>query len=105
MSAGKEQNIGRHCPHAAYYAIGACRHFLRRFAVRVAIAEQPPVRTFSKNVYRKAALVFAVVPFDEVAISFSYGLESGQFAGPYGSPQRTGEYFCEEIGRASCRER
>jgi len=95
MSAGKEQNIARHDPCAAYYAIGSGCDLLWRFATRAAVAEQLPVRTFSKNVWCKATFVLTVVPLDEVTVDFSYGLESGELASPHGSPQRTGEYFRE----------
>jgi len=47
------------------------------------------------NLDSAATLVLAVVPFEEVAIGFGYGPESGQLAGPRRALQWTGQHLGE----------
>src|SRR5437667_2134916 len=93
MSAGKKQNISSHRAPAAHDAISPRSDLLRRFAARAAVAEQLPVRTFSQDVNREAAFVLAIIPFDQVSASFSYGSEPGQRTCPHGALQGAGEHF------------
>src|SRR5258708_35549488 len=50
-----------------------------------------PSRTLRVNVRRAEALIFAVVPFDEVPIDFGPGTKAGQLAGAGGALQRAGK--------------
>jgi hypothetical protein len=40
---------------------------------------------------RSAALILAVVPFDQVGVDFGHGAKAGQFAGPNRALQRAGK--------------
>src|ERR1043166_2971861 len=70
MAAGKKQDISRYRLYTLHDAISARGDLLWRFAARTTIAEQLPVRTFRADLGRASAFIFAVVPFNEVAVDF-----------------------------------
>jgi len=63
-----------------YAPVGPGADLVRRLPTRAAVVEQLPIRTLCMNLDSAATLVLAVVPFEEVAIGFGYGPESGQLA-------------------------
>lgn len=68
MATGKKQNVSLNGPHAAQSAVCSLTHLTRCFTAGASIAEQLPVRTLSMYFFCAAALILAVIPFDQVAI-------------------------------------
>src|SRR5262245_21600964 len=95
VTAREQQDVSAHSPHSLHHAVCPSGHLLRRFTAGAAIAEQLPVRALGKDVNREAALVLAIIPFDQVTVRFSHRAEPGQFARAYGPTQRAREYLRE----------
>src|SRR5437867_10264521 len=93
MAAREKQNVSGHLAHSLHYAICSRSNLFWHFAARAAVAEQLPVRTFSKDVNRAATFVLAIVPFDQVRVNFSNRSESSQLARSHSTAQRAGEYL------------
>jgi len=77
MSAGKQQYIARRSTDAPHNPVGPLSHLLRRLAVRAAVTENLPTRTFGKDVGSPAAFVLSVVPFNKIRINGSGRRKAG----------------------------
>jgi hypothetical protein len=64
---------------------------VKRRRSRAAVAEQLPVRALRVDLGRAAALILAVVPFDQIGVDFGHGTKAGQIAGADRALQGTGE--------------
>ena len=63
----------------ADHAVGPGGNMLRRFSSRATIAEELPVRTFCADLSPGSALLFPIVPLDQVTIDFGNRPNPGQF--------------------------
>jgi hypothetical protein len=93
MSAGKYQHIALHRAHAAQNPIGTRTNLRGNLAARAAIAKQLPIRGLRVDFGSPKALVFAIVPFNEVRIFFGDTAKAGQFGCVSSALQWTREYF------------
>jgi hypothetical protein len=96
MSAGKNQHVAFDRTHTAHNAIGPNANLVWGFSAGATVAEQLPVGTLGLNLRRSQTFIFAIVPLDQVAISFGCAPEAGQFAGASGALQRTREDLREK---------
>ena len=95
MPACENQYVSRNRTQSANDAVRTGADLLRRFAFGAAVAEQVPVRALRADFGAPAALVFAIVPLDEVRVDLGHGAKPGQLACLACALQWTGEYFCE----------
>src|SRR5262249_52243041 len=95
MPARKEQYVTLDGAHPTHHAVGPGTDLLRGFASGAAVAEQLPVGALPVDLCGAAALILAVVPFDQIGIDFGPGPEAGQLTGPGRTLQGTGENLCE----------
>src|SRR5690349_8471025 len=95
MSAGKNQHIAFYGSHATQYPISAGSYLRRQLATGTAIAEELPVRRFGMDFRAAAALVFAVIPFDEIRIRFGDSAKASNIARARGALQWAREDFDE----------
>src|SRR5437870_9673353 len=85
MRAGKNQHVAFDSAHPFHNSVCAHSNFVRRFPTRAAIAKELPIRTLLVNISAEAALIVAVVPFEQVPINFSHRSKTSQLAGPGGT--------------------
>jgi hypothetical protein len=64
----------------------------RRLASGTAVAKEIPVRPLLVDVGASAPFVFAVVPFEQIAVGFGHGSETRQLARPGRALERTREH-------------
>jgi hypothetical protein len=88
----KNQNVALDRAHAANHTVSPRSNLGWRFPSGTTVAEQLPARALGMDLPSAQTLVFAVVPFDQVAIDFGLGAEASQLAGPGGALQRTCKY-------------
>src|SRR5437762_4504554 len=99
MTAREEQNVTADRADAAHDGVGTRTRLLRCFTAGATIAEELPVRPFGKNFKSAAALVLAVIPFDQMVILLRHGAETRERAGPNGALQRAREHRRERKSR------
>src|SRR5229473_125231 len=92
VPARKNQNVAFDRAHTINHAISPRSNLGGRFTSGTAVAEQLPVRALGVDLRSASTLVFAVVPFEQVAINIGLGAEASQFACAGCTPQRTGKY-------------
>src|SRR6516162_9584841 len=73
MPARENQYLALDRAHPAHEAVGACADLIWRLSSRATVAEQLPVRALCVDLSRAAALILAVVPFDQVGLDFGHG--------------------------------
>ena len=95
MAARKKQHVALDRVHPAHDTISTRAHLTRRFPSRATVPEQLPVWALHVDFRRAAALIIAVVPFEQIAINFGYRPETRQFATSYSSLQWAGKYLSE----------
>src|SRR6266576_4985976 len=93
MPAGKNQRVSPDLAHPAHHAIRPRADLSRRLSPGTTVTKQSPVRPLLQDISCAAALVFSVVPFDQIGIDFGHGTEASQFAGASGSLQQAGEHL------------
>jgi len=90
-----KEHIPRNGTNSLHDAVCSRCHLPRHFSPRAPITERFPVRALSQDVNRAAALILAVVPFDQVGVNFGDVSKTRQFAGPPGTLQRAGKHLGE----------
>src|SRR5271169_973314 len=95
MPARKNQHVAFDRAHPAHDAVGPRAYLARRLSSGAAVTEELPVRALRMDLSRAAALVLAVIPFDQVGVDFGRGAKAGQFASPRRALQGTGVDLCK----------
>src|SRR5437773_3513346 len=95
MRARKDQHITLDSAGAFHHTICSRANLFWRFPSGAAIPKQLPIRALPVNVSGKAALILAIVPFEQVPIDFSHSSKASQLAGPGGTLQRAGKHLGE----------
>src|SRR5215813_1296692 len=80
MSAGKKQYVPLHRTHAFHRAVCARPDLVRRFPSGASITKQLPLGALLVDISGEAALILAVVPFEQVPVDFSYSSKASQRA-------------------------
>src|SRR5271166_3636794 len=93
MPARKNQHVAFDRAHPAHDAIGPRAYLARRLSSGAAVTEELPFRALRMDLSRAAALVLAVIPFDQVGVDFGRGAKAGQLARPHRALQGTGDYL------------
>jgi hypothetical protein len=93
VSTRKEKNVRLNLPDPVHNTIGPRAHLPGGFAPRAAITKQLPVGSFSMNLHTAAALVLAIVPFEQVRLNLGNLPKTGQLTGAPGTQQRAGQDF------------
>ena len=86
MSARKKQHVAFDRTHPAHDAVGSRADLARRLSSGAAVTEQFPVWSLGMDLSRAAALIVAVIPFDQVGVDFSRSPKAGQLAGARRAP-------------------
>ena len=81
VPARKNQNVPLYCTHAVNHTIRPRSNLAWRFATGTTVSEELPVKAPGMDLRSAQTLVFAVVPFEQVAIDFGLRAEAGQLAG------------------------
>ncbi len=91
MPARKNQYVSLDPADPVHHAVGPRDDLFGRLSPRATVTKQFPVRTLLHDFGGAAALVFSVVPFDQIGIRFGHGSEASEFTGASSALQRTGE--------------
>src|SRR5208282_2480355 len=91
MPARKNQHVAFDRAHPAHDAIGPRADLARRLSSGTAVTEELPVRALGMDLSRAAALILAVIPFDQVGIDLSRVAKARQLTGPHRALQGAGE--------------
>src|SRR5262249_40766135 len=95
VSARKNQNISLDRAHAFNHAISPCPNLGGRFPSGATIPEYLPAGALAMDLRGPETLLFAIIPFYEIAVDFRLCAEAGKFAGPGRALQRTCECASE----------
>src|SRR5262245_31104581 len=71
MTAGEKQDVILDRAHAFQHAICARSSLIGGFAAGTAVTKKLPIRSVLMNILCTAALIVAVVPFEQLAVGFS----------------------------------
>jgi hypothetical protein len=91
VSAGKDQDVALKRLYLFEQAIGSRAHVSGGFSARATVTKQAPIRPFRPNFSAAAALIFTVIPFEQVRLNFSQASKASQFAGARSPLQWAGE--------------
>src|SRR5215467_7392736 len=95
MSAGKKQYVPLHRARAFDRAVCPCPDLVRRFPSGASITKQLPLGALLVDISGEAALILAVVPFEQVPVDFSHSSKASQLAGSGSALQRAGKHLGE----------
>src|SRR5262245_24209217 len=95
MSAGKKQYVSLHPARAFDRAVCPRPDLVRRFPSGASITKQLPLGALLVDISGEAALILAVVPFEQVPVDFSHSSKASQLAGPPRTLQRAGKHLSE----------
>src|SRR5665213_2730531 len=94
VSMGEERNVTAGLQLAGCAkndSFGADCHLMDGFSPWHAIAEERPVRPIAVDIVSSEALVFPVVPFEQVGLDLSLRTQPGKFAGSPGALHGAGQ--------------
>src|SRR5262245_57297616 len=95
MSAGKKQYVPLHRARAFDRAVCPCPDLVRRFPSGASITKKLPLGALLMAISGEAALVLAVVPFEQVPVDFGHSSKARQLAGSGSALQRAGKHLGE----------
>ena len=107
VAVGEQDGVAIGGEGALDGGVGAGTHLFDGFTVRNAVAKDVPAGAGGTDFRAGAALVIAIIPFDQVGFQLSLPAKAGQFTGAHGAPQRagenegepaTGEFFADRKG-------
>src|SRR5262249_32440569 len=95
MSAGKKQYVPLHRARAFDRAVCPRPDLVRRFPSGASITKQLPLEALLVDISGEAALILAVVPFEQVPVDFGHSSKARQLAGSGSTLQRAGKHLGE----------
>src|SRR6266576_2081153 len=95
VTARKKQHVAFDSAHAFHNPVCTHGNVVRRFPSRAAITKQLPFGALLVDISGEAALILAIVPFEQVPVDFTQSSKASQLAGPRGTLQRAGKHLGE----------